>query len=137
MHINGHGTPDAVGTDGLYGYGNIYVALGNGDGTFFHTGAAFSGYGAYSVALADFNGDGKLDIVTSNVSYSSITVFPGNGDGTFGSPISYPTGSQPRVSSRSAISTAMGWLTLLPRTAMPTACRSFSMSNKRPIAKAV
>ena len=93
--LNGDGILDAVGTDGLYGYGNIYVALGNGDGTFSHTGAAFSGYGAYSVALADFNGDGKLDIVTSNVSYSSITVFPGNGDGTFGSPISYPTGSQP------------------------------------------
>jgi len=34
------------------------------------------------VIQADFNGDGKLDLVTLN--FNSVTFLPGNGDGTFG-----------------------------------------------------
>jgi len=35
------------------------------------------------VQNADLNGDGKLDLVGSYFSYGSLSVFPGNGDGTF------------------------------------------------------
>jgi len=35
------------------------------------------------VRAADFNGDGKLDLVTANLGTNTISVFPGNGDGTF------------------------------------------------------
>jgi len=38
-----------------------------------------------SIASSDFNGDGKLDLVTAIG--SNIFVLPGNGDGTFGAPI--------------------------------------------------
>jgi VCBS repeat protein/FG-GAP repeat protein len=40
-----------------------------------------------SIAVGDFNNDGKLDIVVSNFSSNTIAVFLNNGDGTFGAPI--------------------------------------------------
>src|ERR1700733_14333472 len=43
------------------------------------------------VVAADLNGDGKLDLVTSNGS-SGIAVLLGNGDGTFQSPQTFATG---------------------------------------------
>ncbi|MDP7276869.1 MAG: VCBS repeat-containing protein [Planctomycetaceae bacterium] len=36
------------------------------------------------VRVADFDGDGNQDLVTANLGTSTISVFPGNGDGTFG-----------------------------------------------------
>ncbi|MFL6374183.1 MAG: FG-GAP-like repeat-containing protein [Pyrinomonadaceae bacterium] len=38
----------------------------------------------FSVAVGDFNGDGKLDLVTANYVGNSVSVFPGAGFGTFG-----------------------------------------------------
>ncbi len=35
------------------------------------------------VRAADFNGDGNLDLVTANLGTNTISIFPGNGDGTF------------------------------------------------------
>ena len=71
----------------------VSVLLGNGDGTFqtavpYDTGA----YGASAVAVADLNGDGKLDLAVANVSSTgslgfgvsgALSVLLGNGDGTF------------------------------------------------------
>jgi hypothetical protein len=40
-----------------------------------------------AVAVGDFNGDGKLDVVTANSGFTStVNVFLGNGDGTFQGP---------------------------------------------------
>ncbi len=77
---NGDGFPDAVvgnwgvafGADGNY---DLTILLGNGDGTFqppitFLTGGGYSD----SVAVADFNGDGKPDV--------AVTTYGGNGTGT-------------------------------------------------------
>jgi hypothetical protein len=38
--------------------------------------------GAYSVAIGDLNGDGRVDLVAVN--YSAVSVHLGNGDGTLG-----------------------------------------------------
>jgi hypothetical protein len=61
------------------------VLLGNGDGTFAaptkYTVTTAAGTSA-SVAAADFNADGKLDLVTNLT--SGFAVFFGNGNGTFG-----------------------------------------------------
>jgi hypothetical protein len=53
------------------------------------TGATSSGPGAgsASIAIADFNGDSKLDIAVSNYSSNTVSVFLNKGDGSFGSPV--------------------------------------------------
>jgi len=38
-----------------------------------------------ATASADFNGDGKLDLAVANAGSSSVSIFLGNGDGTFAS----------------------------------------------------
>src|SRR5207248_6261372 len=50
---------------------------------------------APSAAVADFNGDGKLDLVVSNPPGSNVAVLLGNGDGSFQSPATYSTGYEP------------------------------------------
>ncbi len=61
------------------------ILLGNGDGTFTAAAAVASGVAANYVAqIADFNGDGHLDIFNTNGLFG-YTVLLGNGDGTFSS----------------------------------------------------
>jgi VCBS repeat-containing protein len=81
--LNGDGKLDLVA--GNFGNGNLAILLGNGDGTY--QPATFSTAGELGnpgkIALADLNGDGKLDVVSSDVNYPGINVQVGNGDGTF------------------------------------------------------
>lgn len=102
--FNGDGKLDLA---TLNGDGSVSVLLGNGDGTFQppailnpSLAAILNLTGTVSVttlgiATGDFNGDGKLDIAvyngasgSSSGSGSALSVFPGFGDGTFGTPIS-------------------------------------------------
>jgi Bacterial Ig-like domain (group 3)/FG-GAP-like repeat len=73
--VNGDGIPDLV-TDGG-------AMLGAGDGTFSAPNGSLVG-GAVSIALADLNGDGKLDVVAAVP--RGVAVQLGNGDGTFQAP---------------------------------------------------
>ena len=62
------------------------MLLGNGDGTFQPVVAYDSGApGAWSVTVADVNGDGKPDLVVGNFDgfESVMSILLGNGDGTF------------------------------------------------------
>jgi VCBS repeat protein/ASPM-SPD-2-Hydin domain-containing protein/FG-GAP repeat protein len=54
-----------------------------------------AGTGPSSVATADFNEDGKLDVVVTNGGSSNISVFLGNGNGTFQPAVNYPAGTNP------------------------------------------
>jgi tetratricopeptide (TPR) repeat protein len=64
---------------------NISVLLGNGDGTFVEApGSPMTvGKDPSSVVVADFNNDGALDLAVTNKGDNSISLFEGNGDGTF------------------------------------------------------
>src|SRR6202044_3376206 len=64
----------------------INVLLGNGDGTFRYGASYSSEAGPDAVAVADFNGDHKLDAAVSNGETGSASVLLGNGDGTFQQP---------------------------------------------------
>ena len=94
--LDGDGNPDLIiGFSDPHGFGPgsgagsyVYFLLGRGDGTF--AGATWdqslgiaSGLGP-AFAVADFNGDLKPDIVTTNsASGLSLYTLTGNGDGTF------------------------------------------------------
>jgi hypothetical protein len=75
--------------------GCVMILLGNGDGTFQPGGTYAADAGAYSIAAADFNGDGKLDLVTSNSQGNDISVLLGNGDGTFKPAVNYAVTATP------------------------------------------
>src|SRR5437899_2085861 len=51
--------------------------------------------GGCAVAVADFNGDGKLDAVLTNTNSNSIAVLLGNGTGGFGTPFTYSAATFP------------------------------------------
>jgi hypothetical protein len=90
--LNGDGSPDLVTTNA--GDGSVSVLLGNGNGTFGNP----TSFGAWdspqSVAVADFDGNGKLDLVTANSS-DTVSVLPGKGNGGFGIPDLITIGSHP------------------------------------------
>src|SRR6202044_788830 len=75
---------------------DVYVMLGNGDGTFQAAVPYPTTAESHMIALGDFTGDGKLDIVniegtsTQGVVCDCVEVLPGNGDGTFGAPVTTP-----------------------------------------------
>lgn len=74
----------------------VSVLLGLGDGTF-GPGSTFaiSGDGPAAVALADFDGDGLLDLATANVVSDDASLLRGNGDGSFGAETRFAAGDLP------------------------------------------
>jgi hypothetical protein len=70
---------------------NVYLLLGNGDGTFQTAQPIAVGFSTYEIATADLNSDGKLDLALQS-SGSVVATMLGNGDGTFQAPQSF-TGS--------------------------------------------
>ncbi|CAF3946881.1 unnamed protein product [Adineta steineri] len=91
--FNGDGKIDIVSATQVTN--NIGIFLNNGAGTFatqvtYPTGSSSHPYG---VAVGDFNGDGKIDIVTANSGNGHIGIFLNNGAGTFATQVTYPTGS--------------------------------------------
>jgi hypothetical protein len=96
--LRGNGKLDliVVGDNGG-GNGSVGVLLGNGDGTFKPVVTYDSGGDQpYWLAVADLNGDGKLDVVVANSYYSdTVGVLLGNGDGTLKPVVTYSTGGGP------------------------------------------
>ena len=79
------------------GSGRIAVLQGHGDGTFqtplyLAPGNMLS---VWSVAVGDFNGDGRPDLVPANPGADTVSVLLGNGDGTFGIGTGFAAGPGP------------------------------------------
>ena len=75
----------------------VQVLLGQGNGKFQHGALYEYGDTPTSVSTADFNGDDHLDLAVSNGGPMShaVSIWLGNGDGTFESPTDYRTGKRP------------------------------------------
>jgi hypothetical protein len=94
--FNADGNQDLAATNHI---GNtLSVLLGNGDGTFNAATNYATSTTPYSVSVGDFNADGQQDLVTANFGSTSntVSVFLGNGDGTFGAAVNFSVGNQPR-----------------------------------------
>ena len=85
--LNGDGNGDLVVVNGVSstsaGSAQVYVMLGNADGTF-GTAVPYTvpGGNSLTAVVDDFNGDGKLDIVATSDT-GEVSLLTGRGDGTF------------------------------------------------------
>ncbi|HUO32941.1 MAG TPA: FG-GAP-like repeat-containing protein [Bryobacteraceae bacterium] len=79
--FNGDGKVDVAVTDSSTN--DVYILLGNGDGTFGLPGTVAVGNGPDAMVTGDFNNDGKLDLAIANGGDNTVTLLLGNGDGTF------------------------------------------------------
>jgi type II secretory pathway component GspD/PulD (secretin) len=92
--------------------GTITILAGNGDGTFVAqattctppscialpavtTGTTTVAASPSSIVTGDFNDDGFADIAITDQANNRVLVLLGNGDGTFQTPVAYPTGAKP------------------------------------------
>ncbi len=80
------------------GTDSIGVLLGQGNGIFANPLTYMIGTDStpYSIAVADFNNDNRLDIVVANYGTNSIDILFGSGNGSFQSTISYALGYSSR-----------------------------------------
>jgi hypothetical protein len=89
--------------------GGVSILLGNGDGTFQPAKNLAIGKNCTSIAGGDFDGDGNEDLVLvrpgdPTVSdYGDVTLFLGNGDGTFRQGQVVPLGTNPSVSNQAVL----------------------------------
>jgi uncharacterized protein (TIGR03437 family) len=87
--VDGDGKVDFVTCPGVSSVfsNTCAVFLGNGDGSFHPANRAFGqlnvGNGPLAITLADWNGDGKLDLAMG------LAILLGNGDGTFQAPVTF------------------------------------------------
>ncbi len=97
--LNGDGKLDVISQSNSVAFGNaesgnnLHTILNNGDGTFatphFVTNNSTTSLTYLGTAFADMNGDGKQDMVLAyspNTGGNYVALYPGQGDGTFGTP---------------------------------------------------
>ncbi len=92
--------------------GTISILAGNGDGTFqtvatpcappscislpgVTSGTVTTATSPSAIVTGDFNDDGFPDLAVTDAANNRVLILLGNGDGTFQTPVSYPTGTKP------------------------------------------
>ena len=112
--FNMGGSPDLAVAN--QGDGTISILKGNGDGTFtlpttcgpipepfpgcitlpsVTVGGTTTAPSPSALAVGDYNDDGNPDIAVTDMANNVVWILLGNGDGTFQTPMSFPTGSNP------------------------------------------
>ena len=97
-NFNGDSQPDLAVSSDFPSHDGVSILLGNPDGTF-QTFQKFDAGGqtTRSLAIGDFNGDGKQDVVTANDGFAnnSLSALMGTGTGTLNSPRVFMAGQSP------------------------------------------
>jgi hypothetical protein len=98
--FNGDGKVDLATTNP--NSNNILVLLGTGTGSFgavtnFPAGNGLIGWDPWTITHADFNGDGKADLVVTNPAAHSISVLLDTGTGSFGAATNFALGGNDPV----------------------------------------
>ena len=106
--LNGDGKLDVVATHGAFDDDPpalkrlrlVSVLYGRGDGKLgpsheYEIGRPGDTQGAFSIAMGDVNGDGKLDVVTGNFHSKSVSLLANDGHGALEPPVNYSLGRQP------------------------------------------
>ncbi|MFT3684662.1 MAG: FG-GAP-like repeat-containing protein [Phycisphaerales bacterium] len=91
VDLNGDGKLDLVISLGS-GNTNFGVMLGNGAGGFSAPTYIPIGASPFAIYTADFNQDGKADVLALNGSTGAFMLMYGNGNGTFLAPVTIPNG---------------------------------------------
>jgi hypothetical protein len=93
--FNGDGRLDLVVTRANSVSTTVRILLGRGDGTFTLAGDYTAGSAPKVPVVADFDGDGFLDVAVTNQGTNDVSVLLGNGDGTFRTQVRYAVGTTP------------------------------------------
>lgn len=96
--LDNNGDPDAVVAKGNFESG-FTVLLNSGNGTYSTPVSYTTGFACWDITVADFNNDAIPDVVVSNrgTNYNgnSVSLFHGNGNGTFGAKTNFTVGTGP------------------------------------------
>lgn len=97
--INGDGKPDLVVAvqDTQFDF-HLAILLNNGSGGFGPATLINTEFGPSSIAIHDFNGDGKADLVVAHCcGQANLTYLQGKGDGTFSAEVDFNGGNSPQL----------------------------------------
>lgn len=91
--MNGDGIPDLIATTTGVNPGAVGIFYGNGDGTFKNVDLFPTGDFPNGIAVADFNGDRKVDVATADRFSASTAILLNTGVVSFSpaSPVTFPT----------------------------------------------
>jgi hypothetical protein len=85
--LNNDGSPDLV----VANSDSVSVFLNRGDGTFLPQ-VQYATLGVPTIALADFDRNGSLDVAVTNTRDGTVGIFLNEGAGSLRSPVGYPVG---------------------------------------------
>lgn len=85
----------AAGTSPVAPEGELWILMGNGDGTFEAPVDYEIGTNVDSIAVASFQGDRRPDLAIAPTADCKVGVLEGNGDGTFEPPVGHDAGDCP------------------------------------------